>query len=330
MTTPTSLLGLLFSRLKWMLLVQTATLVVSTIGFVVFASLNWFDALYMSVITLGTVGYGEITPLDAMGRSWAIVIIVIGFAVLVYSAAVLTSLFVSDDLKSVMTLRKRARLLHDLKDHIIVVGFGRVGRSAVHAVINAGHVCAVVDANAARQEAIEHAGAVPIIGDGMQEDVIRHAGIGSARALVAAGPDDPTNLVVTLTARALRPDLRIVTRVNEPEWQQRISRAGASAALSPYGDFGVGLAASALGADFVETHSLDGHGLRTEDVILGEKSVFLGRRTADLAQHHRSMTFIAMRRPSTELPWEKTDEPLRAGDLLVVVGPDEIVSQLEM
>lgn len=345
MTNPSSLTALLFRRLRWVLAIQVATLFVASVGFVVFAEYGWFDAFYMSVITLGTIGYGEVNPLDTTGRLWAIVVITGGFAVLVYSGAVLTSLLLSGELTDALVRQRRARMRDRLKDHVVVVGFGRVGQAVVRAALRAGHECVVVDHDESKRDEITRAGAIAVVGDGMQETVLHEAAIGTARGLVAAAPDDPVNLVVTLTGRAVRPDLRIVSRVNDPAWEERITRAGASAAASPYADFGAGLAASALGTDVVETHSLSGYGLRTEDVIIGRGSKLIGRRPHELADEYANATFIAMRRSSqaslpaslpassgtsfaSGTPWEKTDDALREGDLLVIVGPDHVVAHV--
>ena len=215
-----------------------------------------------------------------------------------------------------------------LKNHMVVVGFGRVGHAVVSAALQAGHDCVVVDQDETKRDAITDAGAIAVIGDGMQESVLHEAAIGTARGLVTAAPDDPANLVVTLTARAVCPDLRIVSRVNDPAWQERITRAGASAAVSPYADFGAGLAASALGADVIETHSLSGYGLRTEDIVIGKGSRLIGRRPHELAGDDANATLISMRRRSSGPTWEKTNDELREGDLLVIVGPEEVVAAL--
>ena len=323
-----SVLRLLVFRLRWVLAVQLATVLISTIGFVVLADFSWFDALYMTIITLGTIGYGEVNPLDQVGRLWAMTVIAAGFAVLVYSGSSLTSLLLSGDLKAALARQRSARMSEGLKAHVIVVGFGRVGRAVTQATLRQGHRCVVVDADESKDRAIREAGAIPVFGDGMQEEVLLAAGITRARAMVAAGPDDPANLVVTLTARALCPELRIVSRVNDPDWQQRILRAGASAAVSPYGDFGTGLAASALGADVVETTSLSGYGLRTEDVIVSAGSPLVGARPDTLASEHANTTFVVMRRANAESVWEQTNTAIEVGDVVVVLGPDETVTRI--
>lgn len=323
-----SLVRLVLYRLRWVVLVQCLTVVVSTAGFAVFADYPWFDALYMTVITLGTIGYGEVQPLDHAGRMWAMTVIAAGFAVLVYSGSTLTSLLLSGDLKAAIARRRSTRMTEGLNAHLIVVGFGRVGRAVTSAAHLQGQRCVVVDADETKELSIRDAGAIPIFGDGMQEEVLLTAGIANARALIATGPDDPANLVVTLTARALCPGLRIVSRVNDPDWEQRILRAGASAAVSPYGDFGAGLAASALGADLVETHSFSGYGLRTEDIVVGNGSPLVGARPEALAREHVNTTFVVMRRGPSDSVWERTESPIQVGDVVVVLGPDETVARI--
>jgi voltage-gated potassium channel len=323
-----TVLRLLVLRLRWVLVVLCATVLISTVGFVALAQYSWFDALYMTVITLGTIGYGEVKPLDNVGRLWAMTVISAGFGVLVYSGSTLTSLLISGDLKAALARQRSARMSEGLKSHVIIVGFGRVGRAVTVAALRQGQRCVVVDADEGKDRAIREAGAIPVFGDGMQEEVLLAAGIARARALVAAGPDDPANLVVTLTARALCPDLRIVARVNDPDWQQRILRAGASEAVSPYGDFGTGLAASALGADLVETTSLTGYGLRTEDVIVSAGSRLIGQRSETLSLDHANTMFVVMRRASVDTAWERTDTEIQVGDVVVVLGPDETVAGL--
>ena len=155
MASPRSFVGFLFGKLRWVLLAQVLTLVVSTAGFVVFAGLDGFDALYMSVITLGTVGYGEVAPLDTVGRTWAMVVITGGFAVLVYAGAVLTSLPLSGDLRTAFLTQRGEGMRKDLHHHVIVVGFGRVGRAVVLATLRSGHECLLVDADPVEAEICE-------------------------------------------------------------------------------------------------------------------------------------------------------------------------------
>ena len=133
-----------------------------------------------------------------------------------------------------------------LNDHVIVVGFGRVGQAVVHALGTRGTQIVVMDTDAAHDEAIRRAGAMQIVGDATDERSLKQAGIESAQALIAAADQDSENLVVVLTARSLRPDLRIVSRVNRASWLPRMLRAGADVAKSPYETYGEQLATHAV------------------------------------------------------------------------------------
>ncbi len=233
-------------RLRWALAAIAGLVVTATIAYVVIEAYTWLDALYMTVITLGTIGYGEVEPLTPWGRFLTIGVIIASFATLVYMASVLTELFASGDALRHVQNRRRRRLFDELDDHVIIVGFGRVGQAVIRAVSGLGRRCVVMDTNASHEAAIKAAGAIHVLGNATDEDDLRRAGIEKAHALVAAADQDSENLVVVLTARSLRPDIRIVSRVNQQTWLRRIMQAGADVAESPYETYGSRLAAAAL------------------------------------------------------------------------------------
>ena len=136
--------------------------------------------------------------------------------------------------------------------HVIVVGFGRVGHAVVRSLHAIGERCVVLDMNPDLEPAIRTLGAVHVCGDGTDVDSLHAAGIDRVAGLVAAADADAANLVVVLTARAVAPSLRIVSRVNEPEWLQRIKHAGADVAESPYESYGRHLAGYAAGLEPAE------------------------------------------------------------------------------
>jgi voltage-gated potassium channel len=233
-------------RLRWALLAIVGVAVAATIGYVVVEHYSWFDAAYMTVITLGTIGYGEVRPLHTGGRVLTMAIIIAGFATLVYMASVLTNVFASGEALRHMRERRARRMCDELSHHVIVVGFGRVGHAVLRALVDLGKTCVVVDTNANHSEAIEKMGAMHVVGDATNQDDLHRAGLARADALVAAADQDSENLVVVLTARSLRSDLTIVSRVNQTTWIRRIQQAGANVAESPYEVYGSRLAAAAL------------------------------------------------------------------------------------
>jgi voltage-gated potassium channel len=318
----------LVRRLANVFVVIVAVIAVSTIGFVLLADYPWFDALYMSVITLATIGYGEVNPLDTMGRAWAIIVIVAGFATLVYAASVLSAVFVSGDFTNSVKARRGERMREQLRDHVIVVGFGRVGRAVVRGVLNEKRPCIVIDRDTAATAAITVAGVHGLIGDASEESVLRDAGIERAEAIVAAAHDDATNLVVVLTARALNPNLRIVARVNDPAWYDRIRRAGAHHALSPYDSYGVALAASALDASVVGVQDLPTLGLRAEEFTVLGGSPVLGMTLEDLAVAHPDVLVLGIRREEGIARWHEIPGPITVDDVIVVLGEPSAMARL--
>ena len=320
--------ALLLRRLANVFAVMIGVMVVATIGFVVLADYPWFDGLYMSVITLATIGYGEVKPLDTTGRIWAITVIVAGFATFVYAASVLSAVFVSGEFTNAVKARRGERMREQLRDHVIVVGFGRVGRAVVKGVVNERRPCIVIDRERALDESITAAGVVGLIGDASEETTLREAGIERAEAIVVAAHDDATNLVVVLTARALNPNLRIVARVNDPAWYDRICRAGAHSALSPYESYGIALAASALDASVVGVQDLPTLGLRAEEFTVLAGSPVVGTLLQDLAVAHPDVLVVGIRREQGITRWHEIPGPITVDDVIVILGEPSAMARL--
>ena len=320
--------ALLVHRLVNVFAVMMAVMVVATLGFVVLADYPWFDALYMSVITLATVGYGEVNPLDTIGRVWAITVIVAGFATFVYAASVLSAVFVSGEFTNAVKARREGRMREELQGHVIVVGFGRVGRAVVKGVINERRQCLVIDRERSVADSIDAAGVVGLIGDASEETTLREAGIERAEAIVVAAHDDATNLVVVLTARALNPKLRVVARVNDPAWYDRICRAGAHRALSPYESYGVALAASALDASVVGVQDLPTLGLRAEEFTVLAGSPVVGLSLEDLALAHPDVLVVGIRREQGIARWHEIPGPIAVEDVIVILGSPSAMARL--
>jgi voltage-gated potassium channel len=233
-------------RLRGPFLAMFTLAVVSTVGYMLIEGYGWIDAAYMTVITLGTIGYGEVHPLGTGGRFFTVGVVIASFATFVYAASVLTNVFTSGEASRHMHERSARKMRDALQDHVIVVGFGRVGQAVVRSLRKIDRQCVVLDTNSDLDAAIGALGAVHVCGDATSADDLRKAGIDRAAGFVAAADTDASNLVVVLTARAVRPDIRIVSRVNEAAWLTRIKNAGADVAQSPYESYGASLAESAV------------------------------------------------------------------------------------
>lgn len=323
-----SLLRLVSRRLRNVAIVWLLVVSVAVPGYVVIAGLDWFDALYMTIITLGTVGYGEVGDLGHTGRWWTMAVIVACLGTFVYTAAVLTTLFVSGEMGEAVRRRQGKKMRDGLSDHVVVVGFGRVGRGTVRGVRREGRDVLVVDRREDLGAAVATSGAHLLVGDATEEEVLVEAGIRRAAALIAAAHDDATNLVVVLTARALRPDLRIVARVNEPTWQDRIRRAGADVVVSPYEAFGASLAAYAVETGILGLQDLPALGLRTEEMQVQPGSTVVGQTLTDLAAREPDLLLLGLRRDTGLAKWHEVDGPIAVGDVVIALGSPDALRRL--
>ncbi len=323
-----SLASIIFARLSGPLLAFVAVFCVATVGYVVIEGYGWFDGAYMTMITLSTVGYGEVKHLDSAGRVFTMGVIVAGFADFLYAASVLTAFFTSGEAGVQLNERRGRRMRDALENHVIVVGFGRVGQAVVRGLKEYGGQCLVLDKDPDHSEMIRAAGAVDLVGDATNEVDLEAAGIGRAVALVAATEEDNINLIVVLTARALRPDLRIVSRVNEASWLQRIQRAGADIVESPYQSYGMSLAAAAVSPAVLDLHDLPLLGFGAQEIAVPPTSSMVGRNLADLADAHPVVLVVGLRRNGELRPWYDVDSTLAAGDVVVALGKPEHLARL--
>ena len=293
---------------------------VSTAGFVGVAGMGWFDALYMTFITVGTVGFSEVGPIGTAGRLWTMLVIVLGYATLVGMTARFTSLLVSGEIKELRTEKRRRTMQAGLEGHMIVVGFGRVGRATAEACLGDGFGCAVVVDDPALAAEIEEAGAVPVVGDARDTDTLVAAGLARAKSLVST-LSDVDNLVVVSTARTERPDLRIVARVADVDWCARLTRAGADDLVPIYRTAGQHLALSATTAGVVGVMPTRS-GFTTEELMVDAASPFLGRTPAQIMETNPDVVVLGVRGENNLRRWHEVDGPMKAGDVLIVVSGD--------
>ena len=319
--------ALVLFRLRFALLAVGVLWVLATVLYVVVEGYGWVDAAYMTIITLGTVGYEEVHPLDTAGRVLTIGVIIVSFATFVYAVSVLTNLYVSGDALAQRHHRRSKRMQEQLRDHVIVVGFGRVGQAVVRGLQDLGKPCVVLDHDPALEEHMRGTGVVDVIGDGTNPDDLRRTGIERAEALVAACDADAANLVVVLSARATRPDLRIIARVNDAAWLERMKQAGADVAQSPYPSYGMSLAAASVASSVLDLHELPLLGLRTEEIEVPAGSPLTGLTPREISRRNDDVYVLGLRRAERIQPWHAIDGPVQPGDVLVVLGaPERLVA----
>ncbi|MDQ3963613.1 MAG: potassium channel family protein [Actinomycetota bacterium] len=240
--------GLADPWLRLRLLGGVALVVVGlgTIGYVVIEDASAFNAFYMTLITLTTVGFGEIIELDGAGRALTAGLIVTGVTLVGTMVAFLAQLIQAGGLGERGRQRRMQKTIDNLKGHYIVCGYGRVGQAVCYTLVEERIEFVVVDRGDWDDEDVRIEGFPFEIGDATQESVLRAAGLERARGLVCALPDDPDNVFIALAARSIKPDITIVSRLAHPAAADRLIQAGVDHIVSPYETSGRQMALAAL------------------------------------------------------------------------------------
>ena len=258
----------------------------------------WLDALYMTVTTLATVGYGEIRPLSPAGRVFTMALIVGGGVFAAYALSNLAHMVFSGEWRAHWENKRRIRMLNELSNHVIVCGYGRVGRNVVEELKSEGLPFAIIDLNADKVAMLAEAGHLAVHGDAAHESKLKEAGIDRARGLVAAANSDAENVFIVLTARSLRPDLSIVARADVEESEPKLRRAGANRVILPYHITGRRLVTMLVRphvADFLdEVSHTSGLELLLEQIQVAPGSPLAGQTLADVQSRHQiDLTLLA-------------------------------------
>lgn len=219
-------------RLLLLLLMLTFVTGYGMVGFYFIEESSLFDSLYMSVITLTTVGFREAVPLSDAGRMFAISLIYLGVTGSGLSVAMLSNLLFKETLLDVLKGTRMERKIRQLDGHYIVCGFGTTGRSIVEELLGHDERVVIVDQRNLTDDV--PAGCLFLRGDARQDETLQRLGIEKARGLASCLTEDADNVFVTLTARSLNPDLRIVSRYKHPDTARKLVFAGADDSVSPY------------------------------------------------------------------------------------------------
>lgn len=302
--------------------------VVGTAGYMLTEGWGFLDALYMTVITVTTIGFHEVKPLDDAGRIFTMVLAVAGVGTIFYALLGVAQFLLEGELAALLGVRRMKGRIESLRNHYILCGYGRVGSEIAREFSERGVPFVIVESN---PEAIANAQAHghPVVhGDATSDQVLREAGIERARGLLAASDSDSGNTFIVLTAKALRPDLYVVSRAGRPESEARMKRAGADRVFSPYVIAGRQMAISALQpmvAEFIDTLAPRREGAPVlAEIEVAPSSALAGRTIADILQDARSVVALGLQKTSGELKVGPAgDTVLEPGDRLIVMGRED-------
>ena len=305
-----------------------ALAVVTLLGTVGYLLLGFtpLEAMYQTVTTVATVGFREVKPLTPAGMVFTMVLIVVGVGTVLYNLGVILEAVTEGHLRQFLERRRMDQRIAAMRGHVIICGHGRVGRSAREYLVANGYDVVVVDKDPHRVEGLE-TDVAHIVGDVTDDAVLREAGIEHARALVAALETDADTVYLTLSARAMCPDLTIVARARTTDSKNKLVLAGATRAVNPQRIGGRRMAVFALQPDVAEFLEVVMHDedvdFRIEQVPVLPGSALAGRTVGELGVRERTGALLLALRRAADQPLEPNPAPgtpVPPGAVLIALG----------
>jgi voltage-gated potassium channel len=322
-------------RLALVAIAMTATLAIGTLGFVLIDHYSVFDAFYMTLITVTTVGYGELHPLSGAGRIFNSFLILFGVVTMLLAIGAMTQTVIELELNQFFGRRRIKSMIDKLDGHVIVCGFGRVGRGAAAELLQAEVPFVVVDNNDDKVESAITSGMLAVSADASRDETLHEVGIVRARGLIATLASDADNLFLILSAKALNPKLHLSARVAEETSEPKLRRAGADFVFSPYESTGHRMAQALLKPhvqqflDFTTQNM--GLDAGIEQVRVDRRSAFAEQSLADMQMRRDfGVIVLAIRKANGEMFFNPSaDATISGGDHLIVMGRPDGLRKLE-
>lgn len=307
------------------------------------AGWSFLDSLYMVVITVFGVGYGEVHPLDSDFLRWVtIALIILGYAAAVYTVGGIVQLIINGELRKLVGVRRMQRDIERLEDHVVICGFGRMGSMLAQSLHHRGRKLLIIDHAAERVREARGLGYLAMEGNATEEEVLKAAGVERAAVLATVLSDDVANVFITITAHELNPKLDILARAEEPSTTKKLRQVGANRVILP----------AAIGADRLANlilrpsaesllrhaklpeglnEDLESIGLKLDELEVRPGSRLVGDKISSIKLHgHRfGVLIIAVRQAGgTMLINPAHDTVLAAGDCVIMLAHEEDIPQL--
>jgi voltage-gated potassium channel len=323
-------------RLAAVGLAVASVLILGAWGYMTFGGFPAFEAFYMALTTITTVGYGEILPMSRAARTWNIVYVIVGVSTMIVSLGALTQTVVELELSGYFAKRRNRRMIDKFENHYIICGFGRVGRAAAAELDISAAAFLIVDRNEEEVEQAMRMGYVAVAADCTRDESLRELGIDRAAGLIATLSTDADNLYLILTAKTLNPKVQVAARVIEEDSEAKLKRAGADIVYAPYSMAGHRLSQSLLRPhvkDFIDftTGNAIGLDVRIEQILVTGRSEFVSKSLRDTPiRRELGVIVLAIRRANGEMIFNPPAEcVMAAGDYLIVLGPPGQLRRLE-
>ena len=306
-----------------------------TLGYAMIEDWQAFDALYMTIITLATVGFREVHELSPEGKVFTIVLIISGTGIIAYTLSSLIQFTLEGQLRKILGRKKLESRIGKLRDHYIICGYGRIGHLICREFQSRPTPFVIVEQNPNNIERLEREGYMYVEGDATDDETLQAAGIEHAKGLITAVTSDTDNVYITLTARGLNPKLFILARAGEEGAEKKLMRAGASKVISPY-TIGASRMAQAIlrpsVVDFIELATASEHlALQIEEIRIAADSVLAGKNLINSGiRQSMGIIIVGIKESDGKMtfnpPPEKNIEP---NSVLIILGERPAISKLE-
>lgn len=314
-------------RLVIPVLVLIALVAFGTVGYRILEGWSWLDSLFMTAMTLTTVGYGSPQPLNTPGKVFSTILMLFGIGLMLYLLTLLAETLLRMFTDPNLAQRRRERKIMNLKNHTIVCGYGQVGEAVCTALKGANRDVVVIDHRTDNLAWAEAHGIFTLVGDATDEDTLRRAGVERATSLVSVINSDPSNLYVVLSAKGLNPGIRVIARASDESAARKMRRAGADEVVNPYQLSGNRIAAMMLAPRLSRLLSGD---VTSDHFTVREITVpesLVGRTVGDLGRETGAL-IVAIWRDGQPLR-AKAKNVLQAGDTFLVAGAAAEVEAVE-
>jgi voltage-gated potassium channel len=309
-------------------------LLIGTTGYAVIEGWQILDAIYMTVITITTVGYGEVRAVSPTGRVFTIALICMGMGIIAYTLGMVAQVMVEFQVRSILGRRKLGLKIKSIKNHYILCGYGRIGRIISQELKTSGIPLLVIDSNPDSKQGLEQQDIPYIIDDATSEDVLIEAGVERAKGLISVVLSDADNLFITMTARGLNPGLFILARAEEEQTHKKLLRAGANRVVLPYLIGGQKMAHTITKpavTDFLELTVHDKNiELEMGELLVKDRSKLKGVTLADSGiRQEMNVIIVAVRKENGEMAFNPSSETrIEIGDTLIALGPGNDLKKL--
>ncbi|MGE7888548.1 potassium channel family protein [Bacillus cereus] len=310
---------------------MTFVVILGTIGFMTIEEISLFQAFWMTMITVLTVGYGDAVPVTQVGKVFALLIIPVGVGIVTYAIGVVAAMIIEGNLFHAVRRKKMDKQIAQLQNHIIVCGCGRVGLQVVHELQEKKIPFVVVDKD---ESILEKEKLLYIHGDATEDQVLQHAGISKAAGLVAIVANDAENVFITLTARGLNDAIKIVARAEKPETEEKLRRAGANKVINPSSMAGIHIAkgiANPLTVHYIDTvlYGIE-QSFVIEEILVGKDTILVGKSLLESdVRNQFDVTILAILRNGDIIHNPTGQEKLQEHDMIIVFGSVEKLRQFE-